>query len=349
MLKSILFTFALPLLSLSAAAQNDSPYAHFGYKGRVLRLPQERKQYMLVVANTDTTSSVASVGIEPQKGKYYLFDKQNQITGSDTLAPLQMARFLSVDPLAKSYPWNSTYAFAENDVIRSIDLDGLEKLIMTRVDAARRTAILTIKKDVEIIRTYNLTKDYQNIDTNALNAVFAKGNTTLYVESLPENGKRVNYISENAWEAGKGYALDVRYDVNAKVVTPDKATFKGDNGRVSIARMEIPVFEGKNGPDTNTGAQSVTNDETSVVDISLNPGFDFRINSLTPEEVIAHEVGFHNMRGRLHPSFLNTPLYPPSFVAPRLAQRVTDKIQPSEKDTKEIINNNLPKGRLTVE
>ena len=34
---------------------------------------------------------------------------------------------MSVDPLASSFPWNSTYAFAENDVIRNIDLDGLEK------------------------------------------------------------------------------------------------------------------------------------------------------------------------------------------------------------------------------
>ena len=39
----------------------------------------------------------------------------------------RLGRFLSVDPLTKDYPWNSTYAFAENDVIRSIDLDGLEK------------------------------------------------------------------------------------------------------------------------------------------------------------------------------------------------------------------------------
>jgi len=37
-------------------------------------------------------------------------------------------RFWSVDPLAQSYPWNSTYAFAENDVIRCIDLEGLEKV-----------------------------------------------------------------------------------------------------------------------------------------------------------------------------------------------------------------------------
>jgi RHS repeat-associated protein len=39
----------------------------------------------------------------------------------------RLGRFLSVDPLFQGYPWNSTYAFAENDVIRNIDLDGGEK------------------------------------------------------------------------------------------------------------------------------------------------------------------------------------------------------------------------------
>lgn len=42
----------------------------------------------------------------------------------------RLGRFMSVDPLAKSFPWNSTYAFAENDVIRAIDLEGKEKLIV---------------------------------------------------------------------------------------------------------------------------------------------------------------------------------------------------------------------------
>jgi RHS repeat-associated protein len=45
----------------------------------------------------------------------------------------RVGRFLSVDPLSREYPWNSTYAFAENDVIRSVDLDGLEKAIYTMV------------------------------------------------------------------------------------------------------------------------------------------------------------------------------------------------------------------------
>jgi RHS repeat-associated protein len=42
----------------------------------------------------------------------------------------RLGRFLSVDPLTKSYPWNSPYSYAEGDVIRSIDLDGLEKYII---------------------------------------------------------------------------------------------------------------------------------------------------------------------------------------------------------------------------
>lgn len=37
-----------------------------------------------------------------------------------------IAKFLSVDPLYRSYPWNSTYAFAENRVIDGVDLEGLE-------------------------------------------------------------------------------------------------------------------------------------------------------------------------------------------------------------------------------
>ena len=63
-------------------------------------------------------------------------EKDNETTGTTTydygfrIYNPALGRFLSVDPLTKSYPWNSTYAFAENDVIRSIDLDGLEKYIV---------------------------------------------------------------------------------------------------------------------------------------------------------------------------------------------------------------------------
>lgn len=126
----LLLCLALLFSVFQTVAQDDSPYARFGYEGKVLRTPQERQQrMMLLVPNTDTASAIAKVGLDPANQRYYLFDKQGHISIMDTLSATQVARFLSVDPLADSFPWNSTYAFAEGDVIRSIDLDGLEKVI----------------------------------------------------------------------------------------------------------------------------------------------------------------------------------------------------------------------------
>ncbi len=48
----------------------------------------------------------------------------------------RIGKFLSVDPLFKGFPWNSTYAYAEGDLIRSVDLDGLEKVIVNTVSFA---------------------------------------------------------------------------------------------------------------------------------------------------------------------------------------------------------------------
>jgi RHS repeat-associated protein len=42
----------------------------------------------------------------------------------------RLARFLSVDPLTKSYPWYTPYQFAGNKPIVAIDLDGLEEYII---------------------------------------------------------------------------------------------------------------------------------------------------------------------------------------------------------------------------
>lgn len=80
-----------------------------------------------------------------------------------------IGKFLSVDPLAPDYPWNSTYAFAEGDVIRSIDLDGLEKKEVTLYlndDGTfnRHKTTLTIDKD-RVIRegTQRMAYTYVNI------------------------------------------------------------------------------------------------------------------------------------------------------------------------------------------
>ena len=65
---------------------------------------------------------------------------------------------MSVDPLAWEFPWNSIYTFAENDVIRNIELEGLEKLIGNNIDESVKSMTLVIKKDIQILNTANLPK-----------------------------------------------------------------------------------------------------------------------------------------------------------------------------------------------
>ncbi|TSJ41858.1 RHS repeat-associated core domain-containing protein [Fluviicola chungangensis] len=40
----------------------------------------------------------------------------------------RLGRFFALDPLTKDYPWNSPYAFSENNVIHCLELEGLEKI-----------------------------------------------------------------------------------------------------------------------------------------------------------------------------------------------------------------------------
>lgn len=126
----LLLCLALLFSVFRAVAQDDSPYARFGYEGKVLRTPQERQQrMMMLVPNTDTASAIAKVGLDPANQRYYLFDKHNQVLQTDTLTSTEVARFLSVDPLTKSYPWYTPYQFAGNKPIWATDLDGLEEFI----------------------------------------------------------------------------------------------------------------------------------------------------------------------------------------------------------------------------
>ena len=59
------------------------------------------------------------------KGKGNSYDFKFRVYDS------RICKFFSVDPLSPEYPWNSIYAFAENDLIRGIDLEEFEVFYMS--------------------------------------------------------------------------------------------------------------------------------------------------------------------------------------------------------------------------
>jgi len=111
----------------------------------------------------------------------------------------RIGRFWSVDPLSKEYPWNSTYAFAENDVIRAMDLEGLEKLLVNNPDSYK-AAIYFLKivtKDDILLKV--LYKDISKPELkDKVFIYFGVANTqggagyTMNDENLEETAKRGN-------------------------------------------------------------------------------------------------------------------------------------------------------------
>jgi RHS repeat-associated protein len=79
-----------------------------------------------------------------------------------------IAKFLSVDPLTRHYPWNSPYSYAENDVIRSIDLDGLEKVVIIEspFNAKRIKDLLQVKKYSKIYKIVEYSSNHGWVDND---------------------------------------------------------------------------------------------------------------------------------------------------------------------------------------
>ena len=65
-------------------------------------------------------------GFQNQEKDDELYGADNAVNFAFRMHDTRLGRFLSVDPLASKYAYNSPYAFSENRVIDGIDLEGLE-------------------------------------------------------------------------------------------------------------------------------------------------------------------------------------------------------------------------------
>ncbi len=65
-------------------------------------------------------------GFQGQEQDNELKGNGNSVNFKYRIHDPRLGKFLSLDPLATSYPWNSPYAFAENRVIDGVELEGRE-------------------------------------------------------------------------------------------------------------------------------------------------------------------------------------------------------------------------------
>ena len=112
----------------------------------------------------------------------------------------RLGRFLSVDPLAPEYPFNSTYAFAQNCVISGGDLEGREHELRInwgadaeKVKSALKTqdanlifnSVYNIHSNSTVYNTSNgkrepITYNYNPLNSHVLLAIFDNDNKKLF-------------------------------------------------------------------------------------------------------------------------------------------------------------------------
>ncbi|MDP3930361.1 MAG: OmpA family protein, partial [Bacteroidota bacterium] len=102
------------------------------------------KCHAAVISATDYSPFGAPLAGRTYQANEYRFgfngkEKDNETFGDGNIYDYgfrvydpRKAKFLSVDPLTKSYPWYTPYQFAGNMPIAAIDLDGLEEYLVIR-------------------------------------------------------------------------------------------------------------------------------------------------------------------------------------------------------------------------
>lgn len=92
---------------------------------------QDYYPFGMLMDGRSYTSSDYRFGFNAQEKDDEVLGEGNALSFKYRIYDTRLGRFLSIDPLFKEYPWNSTYAFAENRVIDGIDLEGAEFLGVT--------------------------------------------------------------------------------------------------------------------------------------------------------------------------------------------------------------------------
>jgi RHS repeat-associated protein len=176
----------------------------------------------------------------------------------------RIGRFLSQDPLFKSYPWYTPYQFAGNKPVAFIDLDGLEEANVQVIGKYRDGSVLLRVTRSDKPSNSNKGKGVSfNYGEEGLNELTVNDNLSTIInkkpsESLNPLNKKIN--TDGYYDYGFQLSYDLIEYTNSKIIFTDQPTIISD---ISYANPE-------------------TNDPTQVRGTSIGGGFvsaDFGIKT----------------------------------------------------------------------
>ena len=162
----------------------------------------------------------------------------------------RLGKFLSVDPIGNHFPWNSTYAFAENRVIEGVDFEGLE--FTRKIDYNVATGQFNVQLNLKV---RVLTSDELITQTQNMFGVDAGFNDYLRA-TQNQYSQTVGWVNDPVRNIQ--YSGTLTYDQNATILLTLGITQKTE-GEVSILGLSFPGVAGADPGEMNntTGAFSL--------------------------------------------------------------------------------------------
>ncbi|MDR2036491.1 MAG: hypothetical protein LBQ60_01060 [Bacteroidales bacterium] len=237
------FICLLPLCSLYA--QDENPFAKYGYDVKVVTLTNGRfpefhdrdkvVQIGSVLFNTDSMTITGDVEID---------------TTAMWLDAHTVSRWISPDPLAEKYYHISPYAYCANNPIKYIDPDGRKiVIILGRNESGQISQSLEYKQS----KLYNLNgAEYNGNDAfgvnvgetlnNLMKVEDNKDNFVQKVVSTLENSDKTHYIENDPYGSNRARSLDY-----------NEAEKGNPTGSHVIVTLDANSEGGGDTPETNLG------------------------------------------------------------------------------------------------
>jgi hypothetical protein len=260
--------FAILIVSFNLQSQNISnPYASIGKK----------KPKVATVTNgtynefyiKDSLVLINDNAISRKTGDIVYSKKDNpKIIAELIQNEEEKFRFLSIDPLARSFPWNSPYAYAENRPIDGIDLDGKEWSKTSSANPMTGEYAVAYKVKIQVFdaSSCQMSTEKKVEIMNGLQAQFAKTYTQF------DKDKNINYTAELEYEfiddpskvnkSGKISVIltDAKSDANGSFVagsTPLKGGIGGSQTNVIKLAVSVDGKERKPSEIARTGTHEL--------------------------------------------------------------------------------------------
>ena len=145
-MKKILITQLLSVVVFSSFAQN--PFKEIGKEVEVLTLSNGK--YPEHFSN-DTLRRVGSVMFNTVTNKIEYFISEEQLISEATAKPYIVSRWLSRDPYAFEFPFESPYTFVSNSPLMFADHEGNFKIVVTTEAKEAKGSAIEIARFTEIV------------------------------------------------------------------------------------------------------------------------------------------------------------------------------------------------------